>query len=94
MTLLPPPQYDVPTTKPVIEYVLPWSEVQRWCTALAFRRQGDAVAQWVRRNGVDGCSAVSSIDGHCLLYRIDDALVRRHELAHCNGWPPDHPGGR
>jgi hypothetical protein len=93
-TLIPPPQYDVPPSVPAIEYVLPWSEVQNWCFKLAMVRQGDAAAQWVRRNGVGGCSAVSSVDGHCLVYRIDDAAVARHERAHCNGWPSDHPGGR
>ena len=24
----------------------------------------------------------------------DPAIVRRHEMAHCNGWPADHKGGR
>jgi len=22
------------------------------------------------------------------------AAMRRHEVAHCNGWPANHPGGR
>ena len=30
----------------------------------------------------------------CKVWRIDDELVRRHELAHCSGWPADHPGGK
>jgi len=30
----------------------------------------------------------------CKVWRIDDELVRRHENAHCNLWPADHPGGR
>jgi len=25
--------------------------------------------------------------------RVDDATVHGHELAHCNGWPGNHPGG-
>jgi len=27
----------------------------------------------------------------CKVLRIDREDVRRHELAHCNGWAPDHP---
>jgi len=23
----------------------------------------------------------------------DSAAIKRHELAHCNGWPASHPGG-
>jgi hypothetical protein len=24
----------------------------------------------------------------------EDERAMRHEIAHCNGWPGDHPGGR
>jgi hypothetical protein len=30
----------------------------------------------------------------CWIVRVDDDRVRRHELAHCAGWPADHPGGK
>jgi hypothetical protein len=36
-----------------------------------------------------GCT--HTVAGRCLITRIDDPSVARHELAHCNGWPPDHP---
>ena len=29
----------------------------------------------------------------CKVLRIDREDVRVHELAHCAGWPADHPGG-
>jgi hypothetical protein len=35
----------------------------------------------------------------CVVKIVDDvkgellAIVRRHEFAHCNGWPKDHPSG-
>jgi len=32
-------------------------------------------------------------DGKCYVARIDVPGVRPHELAHCNGWARDHPGG-
>ena len=38
-----------------------------------------------------GCSVVK--DCKWYVARIDVPGVRRHELAHCNGWPRDHPGG-
>jgi hypothetical protein len=40
----------------------------------------------------------------CTIYMRDDAylrdagwspaIVRRHEIGHCNGWPKEHPGAR
>jgi hypothetical protein len=93
MTLLPPPQYDVPPPMAVIEQVLPWSEVVRICAGIAAKWNGDADAQMLRRAGVQGCSGVAQ-DGKCYVWRVDDDVVRRHEFAHCNGWPKDHPGGR
>jgi hypothetical protein len=38
---------------------------------------------------ISGCA--HRVAGRCLITRIDDPGVARHELAHCNGWPPDHP---
>jgi hypothetical protein len=29
-----------------------------------------------------------------LMMRADQTAIRRHELAHCDGWPADYPGGR
>jgi hypothetical protein len=43
-------------------------------------------------------------DAKCAIIMLDDTFIRslgwttghvlRHEMAHCNGWPPDHPGLR
>jgi len=40
----------------------------------------------------------------CVIYMVEDRIMRehswntglllRHEIAHCNGWPSDHPGER
>jgi len=85
--LLPPAQYDHPPQIPVIEYVLPWNELQKVCHAQ--ERPG----VWTNYTGAGlwGCSIVK--DGKCYVARLDVPDVRRHELAHCNGWPKDHPGG-
>lgn len=49
-----------------------------------------------------GCSLLRQ--GKCRIVLLDDKLIRaanwntglilRHEMAHCNGWPADHPGLR
>ncbi len=80
MTLLPPPQYDVPPPMPVIEYVLAGRDVTNFCSR-ALLEEGP----W------RGCSFFSG--GNCYIVRIDMPDVARHERAHCAGWPADHPGG-
>jgi hypothetical protein len=85
--LMPPAQYDHTPQIPVIERVVPWNELQRFC-------RGYIEANKVRTTtgyGLWGCSGV--VNGKCYLFRIDNPDVRRHELAHCNGWAKDHPGG-
>ncbi len=79
MTLLPPPQYDVPPPMPVIEHVLTHAEVN------ALYNQAYGPGQ------VNGFAFSRS--GTCVIIRIDDPMVARHERAHCAGWPADHPGG-
>jgi hypothetical protein len=46
-----------------------------------------------------GCSKVNGNSCFLMIPRIGgpvtasiQAQIRRHELAHCNGWPADHPG--
>jgi hypothetical protein len=74
--------------------------VQRVCGALRGEESQKACVtyyqlgpgEWFR-----GCTtprAVRAATTVCLVYRIDDELVRRHEWAHCAGWPADHPGGK
>jgi hypothetical protein len=76
-TFAPPPQYDhVPSVK-VIDRVTTQDVVEHWC-----RDHGvDRGAHYVR---IMGCAWLSG--DTCLVSRIDDGTVRRHEYAHCNGW--------
>jgi hypothetical protein len=71
----------------VIERVLPWNELQRVCRGVIESEKFTTATGY----GAWGCSVVK--DGKCYVARIDVPGVRRHELAHCNGWPRDHPGG-
>lgn len=61
---------------------------------------------WIHCPGVSsraiGCALPG--DAKCKIVILDDKLIRaigsttghvlRHEMAHCNGWPSDHPGLR
>ncbi len=92
--LLPPPQYDVPPPMPVIEYVMPWSDLQQVCFGLTAKWNGVIEAQGKRAvGGWGGCSGIDHDTGKCIIYRVDDDDIRRHELGHCSGWSRDHPGG-
>ncbi len=52
------------------------------------------------RIGVYGASCMIKPGDACVIYiptgygKAMTAYYKRHEVAHCNGWPPDHPGGR
>jgi hypothetical protein len=86
----PPPQYDHPYDGPVEERVLPVAEVRVVCASLGASHLGaDASAP-----GGAACAWVS--DDTCCIILPNDEVVpvdtyRRHEIAHCNGWPADHP---
>jgi len=90
MTMLPPPQFDHPPEIPVIEHVLSVKEVKE-VTKICVERLGSPPppphGSWwgCARRQYEGSQLV------CIVYRIDDARVRRHEYGHCNGWGPDHP---
>jgi len=83
--MIPPTKYIHPPAVPVIETVMSKEEVDRFC-----RNNGAVVPPGYR---AEGCLLFSSY-GECLIYRIDSIDVRKHEIAHCNGWPQSHPGGR
>jgi hypothetical protein len=76
--LVPPPaQYDHEPNMPVVEHILSFEEV----TAICGQR-------WGRDRTYLGCASV--LGGKCIIYRVDDARVLRHERGHCSGWPSDH----
>ena len=84
----PPAIYrKVPSKYPVSEQVRPFAEVNKLCH------------DWLEQSGnftmtgrtVNGCQKVVNLV--CFIIRVDNDMVREHEIAHCNGWPGDHPGG-
>ena len=68
------------------------------------RRQNDCTGQrkWcvLRDRGMWGTSPQGLTCVGCYrrldtlwIIRLDSEALRVHELAHCAGWPSDHPGG-
>jgi hypothetical protein len=51
-----------------------------------------------------GLACAIRMDGVCNIFMVSDDMIRsrrpdpedvkRHEMAHCNGWPAHHPGAR
>ena len=83
LVLEPPARYVHPYHGHVIERVLQLAEARRACA----------------RMGVEGDACSWKKAGTCYLVVPRGGPVRnigaykRHELAHCNGWPESHPGG-
>jgi hypothetical protein len=80
--LEPPPQYDHPYHGQVIERRLSALQIMQLC-----------------HGPTTGCASVTNGICHIALPQDEKdsrlvALMRRHEIGHCNGWPSDHAGGR
>src|SRR5262249_21779096 len=83
IAILPPPaRYDHRPAMPVVDRVLPLAQARAACAKMGAR--------------ADACSWMKG--GKCFVVIPRDGPVRdlnayrRHEFAHCNGWPEDHPG--
>jgi hypothetical protein len=89
--LEPPSEYNHSYDGLVEERVLPVAEVRVVCDSLgASHSSADASTP----GGTAACAWVN--DDTCFIILPDDELApvdtyRRHEIAHCNGWPADHP---
>jgi hypothetical protein len=77
-TVLPPTVYDHVPSMPIEEHVLSFEQVTAKCRQLGL----DQHLTW------SGCANRDT--GTCVIYRVADARVRRHEYGHCNGWAPNH----
>ena len=97
--LMPPPDYDYPPVIPVIEHVLSWEEIQRRCNIVFGTQQlrrgcslrwPDRCEIWLSQVGF--VPKPVGINRDLRITEKVQAAVRRHEIAHCNGWPSGHPG--
>jgi hypothetical protein len=82
--LEPPAQYNHPFNGQVVERVPPKAEVRSLCMSMGADLSG--VACSLHGNGT--CYIVLPSDGLAPV-----STFRQHEIAHCNGWPADHPRG-
>jgi hypothetical protein len=87
----PPPAWIAPAPSAMIELRLPLAKVAAICRLLGATGAPElyACSMWAR----GGCLVILPIPDD----RVSDADqrgLREHEIAHCNGWPADHPGGR
>lgn len=88
--LMPPARYDVPYTGPLIEHVLTLEQIDKICSGMGVRKsQGQVIFGCARGTETPCVIYIPKIAGY--ITAEDQAKVRRHELAHCNGWPGDHP---
>jgi hypothetical protein len=82
LELEPPAQYNHPYAGPVDERVMPVAEVRTRCRSVGASGRFVACA-WVS-NGI--CHIILPNDEP-----VPVSTYRRHEIAHCNGWPASHP---
>jgi hypothetical protein len=88
--LVPPPEYDRPFAAKVI--VVPARDqdhVRELCPKAKFT--GAALGCAHLTSSWD-CRIVLAADSVIKAAGFPPELVKRHEIAHCNGWPADHPG--
>src|SRR5262249_15878585 len=87
--LEPPLQYDHPYDGLVEESILPVAEVSGVVASLGSSHWG---ADGWAAGGV-ACAWVSD-NTCCIILPYDEVApvdtYRRHQIAHCNGWPADH----
>jgi hypothetical protein len=89
--ILPPVEFDHPYAgKLTVETVATREELSEIC--------GKAFTQWTLgcafRHGNNGCRIVLADESIIKARGWTVALIMRHEIGHCNGWPGDHPGER
>jgi hypothetical protein len=80
--LEPPAQYNHPYNGQVVERVMPETEVRSVCMSMGL----DLLTVACSWYSAGTCYIVLPNDGQAPI-----ATFRRHEIAHCNGWPADHP---
>jgi hypothetical protein len=80
--LEPPAQYNHPYDGQVVERVITLAEVRTLCMSMG--------------TPLDTLACSWRSDGTCYIVLPSDGMApldtyRRHEIAHCNGWPANHP---
>jgi hypothetical protein len=84
--LVPPPEYDrAYKGHLIISRIDNTTEVGRLCG-----QPNPMVSCSQRRD--NECEIIMATDDVIRVWGYPVDIVLRHEIAHCNGWPQDHPG--
>jgi hypothetical protein len=94
---VPPPDFRVPKGRGRLGVLEPPARFLRWTDHVEMVLPGGDVVRRCQAAGarsapgkrIHGCSY--RVAGRCLIIRVDDPGVARHELAHCNGWTHPEP---
>ena len=92
---LPPNEYDRPVSIQVKISTIPYMEVDKVCSWPM--RSEEAMG-----GRIEGCARVYNSVCYIVMPAVDGVFMTKekhkrllkHELAHCNGWPADHPGAQ
>ena len=92
IVLAPPAEYDRPFRGDLIVIRISMQHIKEMCPP--FQPGVPPVACATHDNPATWCRVVLAHDDEfqAVGWRSDPIL--RHEIAHCNGWPADHPGAR
>jgi hypothetical protein len=96
---VPPPDFHVPQGPGRLGVLEPPRQFLHWTDHVEIVLSPADVARRCQAAGttsvpgtrIHGCSYM--VAGRCLIIRVDDPGVARHELAHCNGWKHPERGG-
>lgn len=89
--VLPPEKYDHPYKGELtIVRANSLAAIRSFCPRLAFQTNLLGCAYL---NGAQ-CTVVMRDDAAIKAAGWEPEIVRRHEIGHCNGWPPSHPKAR
>src|SRR5262245_2668562 len=92
--ILPPKEYDHPFQGTVVEIIA--TEIEQMAIAcapnpLAAKAMGCAAKVDRPEYAYPRCYVFIAPDWYLKKNRVTLDAVRRHEIAHCNGWPQSHP---
>jgi hypothetical protein len=89
--LVPPPEYDYPYKGELVVRHVSQKEVREACPSAKYTL---GVALGCAHRWPTSCHIILAPEADMKAAGYPPELVLRHEIAHCNGWPGDHPGAR
>ena len=94
--ILPPAAFDYDFPGVIIEKTATSKDdMAQWCAPNPKASIAMGCSTWALRmpNSHKTCWIYYAPDWYLQKYKVSQDAVRRHEIAHCNGWPGDHPPG-